>query len=123
MKRQFVPYYVSRAVLSAAFSVLVFGLNFKALLLGGVLFILFLVYLHSGWFAIDLANPLFPLRRDERAQQVQRKALIAAAIAGALVFVPASVFASTVAAGAAPFALSLAVVVYFASQFFLLAKA
>ncbi len=122
MKKQFVPYYVSRALLSAAFAVLVFGLNPKALLLGAILFAGFLVYLHSGWFALDLANPLFPLRRDDRAREAQRKALIAAVIAGALVFLSASAFTSSIPVAAPPLALSLAVLVYFGSQFFLLAR-
>lgn len=123
MKRPFLPYYVSRALLSAVFSILVFGITWKALVLGLVLFGLFLLYLHSGWFAVDAGNPLFPLRRDERAREAQRKALIAALIVGAGVFLGLSFLplGATATSAAVPLAITLAVLVYFGSQFGLLA--
>jgi formate/nitrite transporter FocA (FNT family) len=123
MKKLLVPYYVSRGVLCAAFSLLVFGLTWKALVLGGILFALFLVYVHSGWFAVDPANPLFPVRRDERAREAQRKALVAAIMAGIFVYVAVSALQSSISVAAAPLAISLAILVYFASQFLLLARA
>jgi hypothetical protein len=121
MSKSFGPYYASRALLSAAFSMLVFGLSWKALVMAGVVFALFLVYLHSGWFGVDPSNPLFPLRRDERAREAQRKALVAATLAGAMGFVAITAIASASTAAAAPLAISVAVLVYFASQFLLLA--
>jgi len=125
MKRQFLPYYVSRALLSSVFSILVFGFTWKALILAAFIFGLFLLYLHSGWFSVDTTNPLFPIRRDERGREAQRKALIAALIAGIGVFLILSAISLPTAATAAtaPLAISISVIVYFASQFILLAKA
>ena len=124
MKRQFLPYYISRAVLSGLFSILVFGFTVQALVLAGILFGLFFIYLHSGWFSIDPTNPFFPIRRDERGRGVQRKALIAALIAGTGVFLVRSALSlpAGMPAAAAPLAISLSVIVYFASQFLLLAR-
>ena len=82
MKKKFLPYYISRAALSVVFGMLVFGFSWRALLFAAIAFLLFLLYLHSGWFQIDQQSPWFPVRRDERAQQVQRKALIAAIVIG-----------------------------------------
>lgn len=59
MKKEFLPYYVSRAILSTAFSILVAGFSWNAALLATVFFGLFLLYLHSGWFSVDLGNPFF----------------------------------------------------------------
>lgn len=73
MKREFLPYYISRLILSSIFSVLMLGFNWKALILTLVFFCLFLLYLHSGWFHVDLTNPFLPLRRDSRGQLIQRR--------------------------------------------------
>lgn len=125
MKRVFLPYYLSRAVLSGAFSVVVAGLTWKAFALAAVLFGMFLLYLQSGWFTVDPATPLFPIRRDERGREAQRKALIAALLAGVGAYLLLS--ALSLPAGAsvapAPLAVSLSVLVYFISQFVLLARA
>jgi archaellum biogenesis protein FlaJ (TadC family) len=124
MNRQFIPYYISRAVLSLGFSLLVLGFTWKAALLAAFFFALFLVYLHSGWFPVDPSQPLFPLRRDDRGREIQRKALIAALLAGVALFL--LLMAGPIAGGApsaAPLAIALAVIVYFVSQFVLLARA
>jgi len=123
--RHFLPYYISRAALSLAFSLLVLGFTWKALLLGAFFFGLFLLYLHSGWFRVDPARPLFPIRRDERGRDVQRKALIAALVSGAALFFLLTVapFSVALSSAAAPLAISLSVIVYFATQFVLFAKA
>ena len=86
MKREFIPYYISRMILSLGFAVLIMGLSWQAVIAAVVLFGFFLLYLHSGWFTIDPKYPLFPLRRDDRGQAAQRKALIAAVIVGVLVY-------------------------------------
>ena len=124
MNRRFIPYYVSRAVLSLALAFLVLGFTWKALLLGAGFLCLFVLYLHSGWFQIDASRPLFPLRRDERGREVQRRALIAALTSGAGLFLilaadPFGVFGQ-VAAG--PLAMALGACVYFAVQFYLFAR-
>lgn len=122
MKKPFVVYYVSRALLSAGFSILVFGLTWKALVLAAVLFTLFLLYLHSGWFVTDPSNPLFPIRRDGRAREAQRRALIAAIVTAASVLLVVSIVAPAASVAAAPLAIPLALLAYFASQFYFLAR-
>ena len=124
MKRQFLPYYVSRAVLSLAVSLLVLGLTWKALALAAFFFSLFVLYLHSGWFRVDPTQPLFPLRRDERGREIQRKALIAALVSGLafLLILTAIPFNSPLPLAAGPMALSLSICIYFATQFVLFAR-
>ena len=124
MKRVFLPYYVSRLVLSLILAALVFGITWKALLLAALFFALFLLYLHSGWFQVDTSRPLFPLGRDERGREVQRRALIAALVGGVLVFVILSALplALPAAVEIGPIAMMLGAVVYFGVEFFLLAR-
>ncbi len=124
MKKEFTPYYLSRAILSAAFALLVFGFTWKAILFGLVVFGGFLLYLHSGWFQVDGSRPLTPLRRDERGRQAQRGALIAAVIVGLAVYL---LFGPAVgliegAAVSGSMALALGILAYFIVQFFLLAR-
>ncbi len=125
MRREFIPFYLSRAALSAIFAVLVLGLSWKAILLAIALFGGFLLYLHSGWFRIDASRHLTPIQRDERARQIQRKALIAAVIASLPVYViltrAGDLLDPSLVAG--PLALSLGVITYFVTQFVLLARA
>lgn len=119
MKREFVPYYISRAAFSAAFALLVFGFTWEAALFAVLVFSLFLLYLHSGWFRVDLAHPLFPLRRDDRGTAIQRKALIAAIVVGLLAYLTLTQFTwpTGVAGAAGSLALVAGVIVYFISQF------
>jgi hypothetical protein len=125
MKKAFVPYYVSRALLSVLFSLVVFGLSWKALLAAVVFFALFLLYLHSGWFCVDPSRPLTPLRRDERAKEAQRKALIAAVVVGMLLYVCLPLVNTRLGLSilSGPISLSLGVLTYFVTQFILLARA
>lgn len=119
MKKEYIPYYISRAILSAGFALLVFKLTWQAAVFGLLMFGLFLLYLHSGWFRIDLSQPLFPLRRDDRGASIQRKALIFAIVAGALVHLVLSqtpLFIGMQAASGS-LALAIAVLTYFISQF------
>jgi hypothetical protein len=124
MKRQFLPYYISRAVLSLALSAMVLGLTWNTLLLAAFFFALFVLYLHSGWFQVDASNPWFPLRRDERGREIQRKALIAALVSGVALFtilaaVPIGV---SLESAAGPAAMALGACVYFGMQFALFAR-
>jgi len=121
MKREFLPYYISRLILSLAFSILVLGFHWKALILTLVFFGLFLLYLHSGWFRIDLTKPFWPLRRDSRGELIQRKALIFAVIVGFSVYLLSGAFSSASISG--NIAVAFAIFAYFASQFVLFIKA
>lgn len=124
MKRIFLPYYISRAVLSALVSVLMLGFTWMALIFGRVFFGFFLLYLHSGWFQVDPANSFFPLHRDARGQQAQRKALIFAICAGLVAYFALSQLSihTGLALTAANIPLGIGVLAYFASQFALLAR-
>jgi hypothetical protein len=82
-----------------------------ALLMTFVFFGLFLLYLHSGWFSIDLNTPLYPLRRDSHGQNIQRKSLIAAVTIGILLYT----FAGSWISG--HLALSIGIITYFIVQF------
>ena len=124
MKKEFMPYYISRALLSFIFSVLVMGFNWIALVFATVLFGLFLFYLHSGWFSIDMKYPLVPLRRDSRGQEIQRKALIASVIVGLLLYLLSSQLSGLMGVSlSGNVALSLGIVTYFATQFLLFTRA
>ena len=124
MKRQFLPYYLSRAALSLLFSFLVLGFTWKAAALAACFFAFFLVYLHSGWFQVDASRPLSPLRRDERGREIQRKALIAAVVSGVAIFVilTAIPFGTPLPLAPGPLAFALSALVYFATQFALFAR-
>ena len=122
MSKTFVPYYVSRALVSALFSTLLFGLTWKAALSAGALFALFLVFLHSGWFVVDPARPWSFLRRDERGQQVQRKALVAAIALGATVYVLLAAFTSSAWAPLGSVAIAVASLAYLGIECVLLAR-
>ena len=124
MKKQFLPYYTSRALLSVAFAILIAGFTWKMIALAIVSFGFFLLYLHSGWFKIDTKNAIFPLRRDSRAQLIQRKALIIAIFVGLITYflLPfiSGLWGLTAFSGSTAFA--LAIIAYFISQFTFLSK-
>ncbi len=125
MRREFIPFYLSRAALSVIFAVLVLGLSWKATILAIGLFGMFLLYLHSSWFRVDASHRLTPIRRDERARQIQRKALIAAVAMGLLIYgiLTQATDLLDLSLVAGPPALSLGVITYFVTQFVLLARA
>lgn len=124
MKKEFFPYYISRLILSTIFSILVWELTWTAALMTVVFFGLFLLYLHSGWFGIDLSTPLYPLRRDVHGQAIQRNALIFAVTLSLLMYtfaVPLSNFIGIpVISGHT--ALSVGIITYFVAQFMLFIK-
>ncbi|PID86537.1 MAG: hypothetical protein CSA11_10760 [Chloroflexi bacterium] len=125
MKKEFLPYYISRAILSGALAIVIFGMSWQAIPLSIFFFSLFWLYLHSGWFKIDLTHPFFPLRRDQRAQLVQRKALIAALVVGVLTFIGQTFLSDLLPLPllSVNLAIPLAIVVYFIMQFVLLSRA
>jgi hypothetical protein len=123
MKKEFTPYYISRALLSFVFSILVMGFTWKAIVFATVLFGLFLLYLHSGWFSIDLRVPLAPLRRDARGQEIQRKALIASVVVGMLIYLSSSQLSGLMGLSlSGNIALSIGIITYFVTQFILFAR-
>jgi hypothetical protein len=123
MKNEYFPYYLSRVLFSLLFAVVVFGLNWTACAAAAVLFGFFLLYLHSGWFEVDLSHPYFPLRRDQRGKDVQRASLIAA-VSAALVSYLALKYVAPLLGVTVPegLTLPLAVVAYFMTQWILLSR-
>ncbi|HDD55608.1 MAG TPA: hypothetical protein ENG59_05155 [Chloroflexi bacterium] len=123
MKKGYLPYYLTRAIISILFSALVFGLSWVAGVFAAVLFGLFLLYLHSGWFDVNPATPFTPLRRDPRAREIQRKALIAALVCGTTLFVISPYLSNWfLNAETRPIVLPIGIIVYFGVQFFLLSR-
>lgn len=124
MKKEFFPYYISRAILSSAIGILMLGFGWQGLILAMLFFSLFLIYLHSGWFTVELSTPFFPLRRDSRGQLIQRDALIISIIAGLCTQFALYQISSILNIPLFPgnFAISVAVLAYFISQFLLFLK-
>jgi len=123
MKKEFLPFYISRAVLSFVSSAIMMGFTWKALLLAIFLFGFMLLYLHSGWFSVDLSHPFFPLRRDARGLEIQRKALIASVILATCIYLLSSPLARLFGLTfSGDMAIPVAVVAYFATQFVLFAR-
>lgn len=124
MKKEFLPYYISRLILSTVFSILVWGFTWTAALMSIVFFGLFLLYLHSGWFSIDMRNPFFPLRRDAHGQVIQRKALIFAVVLSLLLYTFAVPLSKLIGVPliSGHIALSIGIVSCFFAQFMLFIK-
>jgi O-antigen/teichoic acid export membrane protein len=80
MKTTFLPFYLSRAILSAVFTFGSMGFSIVAAAWALGLFGLCVFYLHSGWFSVDKSRPFTPMRRDQFALEVQRKSIIAAVL-------------------------------------------
>jgi hypothetical protein len=124
MKKEFKPFYISRAILSSIFSILVMGFTWKALFLAIMFFGGFLLYLHSGWFSIDLSHPFMPLRRDPRGLEIQRKALIVSVVLGMLISLFSFQLAGFIGLSlSGNVALSIGILTYFVTQFILFAHA
>ena len=125
MNKKYLPYYISRALLSAILAVLIVGFSWVTIIIALVFFGFFLLYIHSGWFKIEEENLLFPLRRDARAQDIQRKALILAVFVGLVTYFGLPLISShfDLSMTIRNIALPSAVIVYFATQFLLLSRA
>ena len=124
MRKDFTPYYISRALLSILFSILVIGFNWTTIVFAIILFGLYTLYLHSGWFRIDMNYPLFPLRRDTRGQAIQRKALIVSMIVGLLLYLFSSQLSGILSLSiSGNMVLFFGIAAYFVIQFILLVRA
>lgn len=125
MNKKYLAYYISRALLSAIFAVLIAGFSWVAIIIAIFMFGFFLLYLHSGWFKIENDKPFFPLRRDSRGQLIQRKALIIAILVGLLINVTLMLVSPNLDLSLVIRSITIpsAVIVYFISQFLLLSRA
>jgi hypothetical protein len=118
MNRALTPYYVSRAVLSALFGYLIStgaGLAVGAVL-GGLTFLAFVWYAHSGRYLLDTSTPLFPLRRDARADAIRDRSLVVSVAIAGLAYAILAMLSQTLdlSASIAWLAIVIGVVCYFA---------
>ncbi len=128
MKRELLPYYLSRAVIAAALGVLlvVLGGNdwWFGVLIGLLVYAGFIWYAHSGHYLIDSSTPLTPLRRDERGKDIRNRALVLAVAVGgvtiALISMAGLLFSVPSQLGS--IALLLAFVTYFAASEWMFAR-
>jgi len=119
MKKEYLPYYISRAILCITVCMFAFGFSLQGLIWTVLLYSGFNLYIHSGWFSIDLSNPFFPLRRDGYSQSIQRKSLIASILAAVWVFLIGSYLLPIIGyqIQIATFLLPISVTIYFLTQF------
>lgn len=106
MKRSLLPYYISRAIVSALLGVIInFGGRpwWVGLLLGTLVFAGFIWNAHSGFYVIDTTRPLMPLRRDARGTAIRDRATVWGVAAGGAMFIALSLagplFQITIKAG------------------------
>ena len=118
-------YYISRAIISAAFGVFLVVTGFEwwmAALMGAVVFGLFLWAPRSGRYAVHPEFGVTALRRDERTQGINDKAarnafvVMMLALAGLAIYFGAS---TVVPVRVLEYALILVALAYFGSDFFL----
>ncbi|KPK88550.1 MAG: hypothetical protein AMJ88_18840 [Anaerolineae bacterium SM23_ 63] len=88
MKRELIPYYVSRAILSVLLGLLISSGKgiWVGVLCGLVVYVGFLWYAHNGRYLIDTTNPLFPLRRDARGVVIRDRAIGLSVAVGGLAY-------------------------------------
>lgn len=88
MKRELLPYYLSRALLSALLGYIISGGIgiWWGIAMGLVVFVGFVWYAHSGWFLVDTSNPIFPLQRDARGKAIRDRAVVLAVAIGGLAY-------------------------------------
>ena len=128
MRRELVPYYVSRAMLAILFGYLVAtgGSVWVGLLLGVAMFAGFIWYAHSGWYLLELSTPLYPLRRDKRGEAIRDRALVVAVTAVLLFYVVfariVGLFSLAVPVSIGSLAFVLGGGIYFAASFWLYSK-
>ena len=89
MKKELMPYYLSRAVLSIAFAlafIFLKGTLWMGIAIGVLSFAGFIWYAHSGRYLVDPSSPLTPLRRDARGKAIRDRAVVAGVAVGGMAF-------------------------------------
>jgi len=126
MKRELIPYYISRAFLSALVGLLISSGNgiWMGVLLGLVVYIGFIWYAHSGRYLIDTTTPLFPLRRDARGMAIRDRAAAISVAIGGLAYLGLSIASQLfpIKAHIGSWALALGMLAYFAISNWLFIK-
>ncbi|HEY43152.1 MAG TPA: hypothetical protein G4O11_04140 [Anaerolineae bacterium] len=117
MKRELIPYYVSRAFLSALLGLLISSGKeiWLGVLVGLVVYAGFLWYAHSGRYLIDTTTPLFPLRRDARGEAIRDRAIGLSVAVGGLAYLGLSLASNAfpIEAHVGSWALAAGFVTYF----------
>jgi hypothetical protein len=121
------PYYISRAVMSVAFGAL-FAVTgspwWTAILIGGLMFALFLWAPRSGRYSVHPEFGITALRRDERTQTINDQAARNAFVVSMLTLGGTAVYFGTFALAEVPVAvfkliLVIGVLTYFVSDLWL----
>jgi hypothetical protein len=118
LERALLPYYLSRALMSALLGLALAlggGAWWLGALIGALTYAGFLWYAHSGFYLVDTSRPLAPLRRDERGKAIRDRAAVAALAVGGVAFAALSLLGQTVSLplNAATWALLVGVIAYF----------
>lgn len=126
MNRNLIPYYVSRALLSAVFGWFL-SLNlglWAGLLIGLAIYAYFIWQALSGRYLVNPSSPLFPFRRDDRSSAVRDKAVVVSVAIAGVIFFAASMAASFLPIGnqAGLIALVIGVITYFVTSNWLLVR-
>lgn len=117
MRRELIPYYVSRAFLSALLGLLISSGNgtWMGVILGLAVYVGFIWYAHSGRYLVDTTNPLFPLRRDARGMAIRDRAVVISVGIGGVAYLGLSIASHllSISAPIGSWAFALGVVAYF----------
>lgn len=123
MKRELAPYYISRATMAVLFGyyVALSGPVWLGIVLGIVTFAGFIWYAHGGWYLIEPATPLYPLRRDKRGEAIRDRAVLLAVTAALLFYAIFYKVAASLALGVpvGSWAFILGIATYFAVSYWL----
>jgi hypothetical protein len=127
MTKDLMPYYLSRAVLSAAFAGLMYLTGsplWMAGLFGGVILILFFLAPLSGRYSVHPEFGITALRRDERTGVINDKAARNAFVASMLAVAVIASYSTAVGVGLVSIKILIIILVfglliYYTSDFFL----
>ena len=126
MNRALIPYYASRALLSALLGYVISSAAgaLAGAILGLVTFLGFLWYAHSGRYLVDTSSPLFPLRRDDRGSAIRDRSVVVAVTIAGLTYAVLSVLSALLQLQAPIgwLAIAVGVVSYFAASNWLFLK-
>ena len=121
MQKELRPYYISRAIFSIAFGVLLYFTGsplWQAILLGGTILGLFLWAPHSGRYSVHPEFGVTAMRRDEWTQAINDKAARNAFVAVMLLIGGAGTYFGALGAALVPAGLLRALLIAGAAVYF-----
>ena len=127
MNKNMIPYYLSRAVISVGFGILLYATGtplWSAVLIGALILAFFLWAPHNGRYAVHPELGAAALRRDERTQpindQAARNAFVVSMLAvAAIAIYSGATGASSVSSSVFGYLLIIGALTYYASDFWL----